>query len=124
VTTYQIVFGDVAQAEADDAYLYLSQRASLPVATRWYSGLLAQIREKLSFMPARFASAPDTAAFPGLIVRQMLYGSGRSTYRVLFHIVEPADEEDEQAGAVIVLRVRHSAMRLLTDLEPTEQGDN
>ena len=115
--TYEVVFSDVAQDEADQSYLALSRRVSPDFALRWYNGLFAEVRDRLSSMPRVFALAPDAPAFPGLYARQMLYGRGATTYRVLYHVVEPAAGAEDEPGTVIILRVRHATRRLLTEAE-------
>lgn len=49
---YQIEISSVAEAEADSAFLRLSQATSPAKASQWYSGLLQAI-ESLSQMPKR-----------------------------------------------------------------------
>lgn len=47
---YRIEISSIAEAEADSAFLRLSQLISLTKANEWYSGLLQAI-ESLSQMP-------------------------------------------------------------------------
>ncbi|HVK06925.1 MAG TPA: hypothetical protein VM490_25890 [Armatimonadaceae bacterium] len=115
--TYEVVFSDIAQDEADQSYLTVSRRVSPDFALRWYNGLVAEVRERLSSMPRVFALAPDASAFPGLYARKMPYGRGATAYRVLYHVVEPAAGAEDEPGTVVILRVGHAARRLLTDAE-------
>jgi plasmid stabilization system protein ParE len=108
--SYRVELREPAEAEAEAAYLWMSQR-SLDYAFRWYNGLLEAIAG-LSFMPHRFPVAPQSEAV-GLEVggkprsiRQLRYGRGANTWRLFFYIVE----EDE---TVWVLHIRHSSRPLL-----------
>ena len=56
-------------------------------------------------MPRRCALAPEHENY-NEEVRQLLYGRGRSTYRILFRVVN-TDEQEE--GLVRVLHVYHGA---------------
>jgi plasmid stabilization system protein ParE len=118
--SYQVELKETAEAEAEAAYLWMSQR-SPEYAIRWYRGLLEAIAG-LTFMPRRFPVAPESEAV-GLevggksrLIRQRRYGRGANTWRVLFYIVE----ED---ATVWVLHVRHSSRPLLTE-ETEEQDDS
>jgi plasmid stabilization system protein ParE len=93
---YRVEMSESAEAEADQIYLWISQR-SPESAARWYSGLLKAC-QSLSVFPHRFPVLPRELA-----VRRMLYGK----YRVLYRIVEPQDEEEE--GIVRVLHIHHGA---------------
>ncbi len=97
---YQIDMSDEAEAELDAAYLYLSGR-SLDSAYRWYNGAQKAI-PSLSNMPRRCVLAHENSLYPNNEVRQLLYGNGKTTYRILFTIFE----ED---GLVRVLHFRHGA---------------
>jgi plasmid stabilization system protein ParE len=55
---YEVEISSVAEAEADQAFLWWSQVASLEEAKRWYAGLLAAI-DSLSQMPKRCAIAKE-----------------------------------------------------------------
>jgi plasmid stabilization system protein ParE len=111
---YRIEVSDTADGEADQAYLWLSQR-SPELAARWYQGLL-EAYETLSEYPERCPLAPENAAFPDVEVRQLLYGRGRNAYRIRFCIV-PAD-------TVRILHVRHAARRRLGEQTlPQEEQD-
>ena len=97
---YQIDISDEAEAELDAAYLYLSGR-SLDAAYRWYKGAQEAI-DSLSSLPHRCILAPENSQYPNNEVRQLLYGSGKSVYRILFTVFE----EDK---LVRVLHFRHGA---------------
>lgn len=86
---YRIEISSVAEAEADGAFLQLYQVTSPAKASQWYSGLLRAI-ESLSQMPKRCPLARENQYFSQEI-RQLLYGRGRNSYRVLFTILEDQD---------------------------------
>jgi plasmid stabilization system protein ParE len=69
---YRIEISSVAEAEADNAFLQLSQVASPTKASQWYSGLLKAI-ESLSKKPKRCSLARENEYFSQEI-RQLLYG--------------------------------------------------
>ncbi|MCU0545913.1 MAG: type II toxin-antitoxin system RelE/ParE family toxin [Oscillatoriaceae cyanobacterium Prado104] len=73
---YFIEISSVAEAEADRAFLLLSQRTSLEKAREWYEGLLQAI-ESLSAMPKRCPLARENQ-YLSKEIRQLLYGKGRN----------------------------------------------
>ena len=97
---YRVELADQADAELDAAYLFLLQK-SPDSAIRWYLGAEAAIRS-LSTFPRRCSLARESASYPDQEVRQLLYGTGRSAYRILFVIF---DDDAE----VRVIRFRHGA---------------
>lgn len=103
---YRIEISSVAEAEADQAFLRLSQVTSPSQASRWYSGLLQAI-ESLSEMPRRCPLARENQYFSQEI-RQLLYGRGRNSYRVLFTILEGQD-----VATVRVLHIRHASQQTI-----------
>jgi plasmid stabilization system protein ParE len=106
--TYQVEISSVAEAEADQAFLWMAQQISQEAAKQWYQGLLQAI-ESLAKMPKRCPLAPENSAF-SLEIRQLLYGKGRGKYRVVFTIIENAD-----SPTVRILHIRHVAKRRLND---------
>jgi plasmid stabilization system protein ParE len=109
---YRIEISSVAEAEADSAFLRLSQVISPAKASQWYSGLLQAI-ESLSQMPKRCSLARENEYFSQEI-RQLLYGRGRNSYRVLFTIVEGQD-----TSAIRILHIRHASQQTIGE-EPEE----
>jgi plasmid stabilization system protein ParE len=103
---YRIEISSVAEAEADNACLQLSQMTSPERARRWYSGLLQAI-ESLSQMPKRCSLARENERFSQEI-RQLIYGKGRNSYRVLFTILE-----GQEVSTVRILHIRHCAQQTL-----------
>jgi plasmid stabilization system protein ParE len=111
---YRIEISSVAEAEADGAFLRMSQLASPERASRWYQGLLKAM-ESLSEMPKRCPLARENDYFTKEI-RQLLYGRGRNSYRILFTIVE-----GEDVSTVRILHIRHAAQQTLG--ESPESGE-
>ncbi|MBD0386239.1 MAG: type II toxin-antitoxin system RelE/ParE family toxin [Nostoc sp. C3-bin3] len=96
----------VAQAEADSAFLQLSQVTSPERASRWYAGLL-QVIKSLSQMPSRCSLARENDYFSQEI-RQILYGRGRNSHRIIFTILA-----GQEISTVRVLHIRHAAQQTL-----------
>ena len=97
---YQVETSDEAEAELDSAYLFLLQR-SPDAAIRWYMGARAAIAS-LSTFPRRCPLAGGNESYPNNEIRQLLYGTGRRTYRIVFTIFD-------NDGEVRVLHFRHGA---------------
>lgn len=102
--TYRIEISSVAEAEADSAFLRLSQVTSVAQASQWYSGLLKVI-ESLSTMPKRCKLARENEYFSQEI-RQLLYGQSRNSYRILFTVLE-------ETSTVRILHIRHSSQSVI-----------
>ena len=98
---YQIILQPEAYEGMESAYTYIEQD-SPESAHRWATGLMEAINS-LKIFPARCALAPENAYFPQEI-RQLLYGKGRSVYRILFTI---------KGETVSVLHIRHGARETL-----------
>ena len=107
---YLVEFTEVAQAEADAVYLWLSERVGLDYAIRWYEGLLLAARE-LSALPRANSIAPESDRYDVEVRRLLYYGPskrrGSQTYRRLFYVIEP--QADETEGVVRILHVWHGA---------------
>ncbi|NER45166.1 MAG: type II toxin-antitoxin system RelE/ParE family toxin [Symploca sp. SIO1A3] len=95
-----------AESEADGAFRQLSQFTSPIRAIPWYSKLLQAI-ESLSQMPKRCPLARENKYFTKEI-RQLLYGTGRNSYRILFTIVE-----EQEVSIIQILHIRHSSQQTL-----------
>jgi plasmid stabilization system protein ParE len=104
---YEVRLAEPAEIEIEAAYLG-RMRFGQSVADRWYAGL-ARALESLSELPHRHPRAPESDVM-GAAVRQMIYGRGRSAYRVLYRVFEP---EQGTSGLVRVLHVRHAARQRL-----------
>jgi len=107
---YLVEFTEPAQIEADAVYLWFSERVGLDYAIRWYEGLLLAARE-LSSLPRANPIAPESDRYDVEVRRLLYYGPskrrGRQVYRLLFHIIEPQEQEDE--GVVRILHIWHGA---------------
>jgi plasmid stabilization system protein ParE len=103
---YQIEISSLAEAEADSAFLRISQATSPEKASQWYSGLLQAI-ESLSQMPKRCPLAREDRYFSQEI-RQLIYGRGRVAYRLLFTILE-----EQNTSTVRILHIRHASQQAI-----------
>jgi len=91
-------------AETDARNIYLRLAGSSPdAAQRWADGFDSALAS-LSTLPTRCSLAREHARYPDTVVRQLLYRFGRATYRIVFFVIEP-DNENEK-GIVRVLQVR------------------
>ncbi|WGV27243.1 type II toxin-antitoxin system RelE/ParE family toxin [Halotia branconii] len=102
---YHIEMSSVAESEADSAFLRLSQLTSSSQASQWYAGLLQAI-DSLSQMPKCCPLARDNEYFTQEI-RQLLYGRGRNSSRILFTILEGTE-----VFTVRILYIRHSVQQI------------
>ncbi len=113
---YRVEISSVAEAEADSAFLHLSQITSPIKATQWYAGLLQAI-ESLTSMPKRCPLARENQYFSQEI-RQLLYGRGRNLYRILFTILDGQD-----ISTIRILHIRHASQQTIGE-EPEEPDTN
>jgi plasmid stabilization system protein ParE len=104
--TYQVEVSSTAKAEADAAFLRFSQYASPEQAQAWYQQLITAIAS-LKTMPRRCPIARENAFFSQEI-RQLLYGKGQHTYRILFTVLD-----DQITPTVRVLHIRGAAQRAI-----------
>ena len=105
LSIYEVRLAEPAEIEIEAAYLG-RMRLGLQVAERWYAGL-ARALESLSQLPHRFPLAAESDTLGGDI-RQMIYGTGRGGYRILYRVLEP---DNDNPGIVRILHVRHAARR-------------
>jgi plasmid stabilization system protein ParE len=103
---YRIEISSVAEAEADGAFIRLSQITSPQTASQWYAGLLKAI-DSLSLMPKRCPLARENEYLSNEI-RQLIYGKGRNLYRIIFTVIEA-----EEISYVRILHIRHAAQQTL-----------
>ena len=108
--TYRVDLSSVAKAEADAAFLSFSQYTTPEQAQRWYQGLIKAI-STLGTMPRRCPVAREDAFFSQEI-RQLLYGKGQHTYRILFTVLD-----EQTTPSVRVLHIRNAAQRTLGEEE-------
>jgi len=100
---YEVEVADQAQIDAEEAYLWILERAPGDRATRWWNGLEKAVLS-LEHMPARCPLAPEDSEFEEEI-RELLYGKRQHRYRILFTI---------RAQTVIILHIRHGARDYLS----------
>ncbi|BCL36022.1 type II toxin-antitoxin system RelE/ParE family toxin [Nostoc sp. MS1] len=106
---YRVEISSVAESEADKIFLQLSQVTSPEKASQWYVGLL-QIIQSLSQMPKRCSLARENDYFSQEI-RQILYGRGRNSYRIIFTIVD-----GQEISTVRLLHIRHASQQTLGEV--------
>lgn len=110
-SSYDVVFTEVAEAEADEAFLRMNGR-SPDFAARWYAGLFEDVK-KLSVFPGRCRLNEKMTELTGHDVRQRVYRYRYVTYRILFTLVD--SDGDGTEDEVRILHVRDSARRPLGD---------
>jgi plasmid stabilization system protein ParE len=103
---YRIEISSMAEEEADSAFLRLSQMTSPSSASQWYSGLFTAI-ESLSQMSKRCSLAQENKHFSQEI-RQLLYGKGRNTYRILFTLLD-----NKETSTVRILHIRYGSQQTI-----------
>jgi plasmid stabilization system protein ParE len=113
---YRIEISSVAEAEADSACLQLSQFTSPERAGPWYAGLLQAIGS-LSQMPKRCPIARENEHFSQKI-RQLIYGKGRNSYRILFTVLE-----GQEVPTVRILHIRHGTQQTLGENPEESKAD-
>lgn len=101
IIKYRVVIQPEAEQGIKDAYFWVSHYSSRQ-ARRWLEGLHKAILS-LEQMPLRCALAFENDFFDEEI-RQLLYGKGKNTYRVLFAIT---------GKTVQIISVRHAAQQPL-----------
>ncbi|MEJ1937897.1 type II toxin-antitoxin system RelE/ParE family toxin [Nostoc sp. NIES-2111] len=106
---YQIVIQPSAQQAIEEAYLWFSNDSARK-ARIWLEALYKAI-SSLENMPSRCSLAFENNFFEEEI-RQLIYGKGRNTYRILFTIVD---------DSVQILFVRHAAQKPIIDEYNDEQ---
>ena len=112
--THRIDLSSVAKAEADAAFLSFSQYTTPEQAQRWYQGLINAI-STLGKMPRRCPIARENAFFSQEI-RQLLYGKGQHTYRILFTVLD-----EQPTPTVRILHIRNAAQQTLGESEDNPQ---
>ena len=85
-----------AKQDAREILAWLRAQGAGENALRWFRGM-HKAMASLSEFPARCALAPESKEFP-FEVRQLLYGSARHRYRILFTI---------EGDVVTILHIRH-----------------
>jgi plasmid stabilization system protein ParE len=111
--TYRIDLSSVAKAEAEAAFLSFAQYTTSARAQEWYQGLIKAIAG-LKTMPYRCPVARENAFFSQEI-RQLLYGKGKHSYRILFTVLD-----DQPTPTVRILHIRNVAQRTLGEPENLE----
>lgn len=100
--TFQVEITAPAEEQIEKAYLWYRNRDAA-FADQWFRGLMNAVAT-LQASPQRCALALEHELFPEE-VRQLLYGKGRTAFRVLFTI---------RGDTVYILLVRHVSQSPLT----------
>lgn len=111
--TYRIDFSSKAKAEADAAFMNFAQFTTPESAQAWYQGLIKAI-SSLQEMPRRCSLARENALFSQEI-RQLLYGSGKTTYRILFTVLD-----NQPTPTVRILHIRNAVQRAIGEPQDEE----
>lgn len=110
---YRADLSSVAKAEADAAFLSFSQYTTPSRAQSLYQGLIKAIAS-LQEMPRRCALAHENAFFSQEI-RQLLYGKGQHTHRILFTVLD-----DQTPPTVRILHIRNASQRAIGEEDEEE----
>jgi len=102
--TYRVVLTARAERDRDVAFDWYAENYSREFAAHWYSGLTRTIRS-LREDPLRCSIAHENDKF-SFELREVLFGGRRHKHRILF---------TPQGDQVLVLHIRHSAQRDLTE---------
>jgi len=106
----RIEFTLVAEAEVDDAYLWL-QKFGFKTAENWLGGLTAKLENEadlISTVSLRRQRAPDAPNGRELFL--LLYrasGSGSSPWHIVYELLDK--DLDGKPDTLCVVRVRHAA---------------
>ena len=111
--THRIDISSVAKAEADAAFLSFAQYTPPARAQEWYQGLIQTIAS-LKTMPRRCPIARESAFF-SQEVRQVVYGQGKHTYRILFTVLD-----DQSTPTVRILHIRNAAQRAIGESDDSD----
>jgi plasmid stabilization system protein ParE len=99
---YEVVFAPTAEEDLRNILNWLEKEAPEKVS-EWYAAIKAEI-SSLSRMPKRCPLAPENGLWGQDEVRQLLFQSYPSKYRVLFSVNQ---------NVVQLLNIRHGARRYL-----------
>jgi plasmid stabilization system protein ParE len=100
---YQVVIQPAAQQAIEEAYFWFSND-SASKARQWLEGIYKAILS-LETMPYRCSLAYENSLLEQEI-RQLIYGKGSNTYRILFTVID---------DSVQILFVRHAAQKPIID---------
>jgi len=115
---YEVRLTEPAETEVDAAYLRQMQFGER-AAQQWYARF-ARALETLTQFPHAFALAPGSRE-RGENVRQMIFGRGRAAYRVLYRVMEPAED---LPGIVRIAHVYHAMQQPVAGSAPSEDEED
>jgi plasmid stabilization system protein ParE len=102
--SFRVALTGRAEQDRDAAFDWYAEHYSRDFAIRWYEGIQSTLAS-LSQNPRRCGIAHESNKF-SFEVRELLYGRRANKHRVLFTIHD---------DVVLVLHIRHSARRDLTE---------
>lgn len=109
--TYALRLHRRARADMDDARRLIANLLDAPEGRRWQAELLETISTLATF-PNRCPIARESRLFQ----REIRQLNHKQSYRILFTVVEAAEE----APFVFILHIRHGARRPMTRREARE----
>lgn len=112
--TYALRLHRRARMDMDDARQQIANRVDTPEGRRWQAELLETISTLATF-PNRCPIARESRLFQ----REIRQLNHKQSYRILFTVVEAAEE----APFVFILHIRHGARRPMTRREAREIED-
>jgi plasmid stabilization system protein ParE len=101
---YRIVVSTRAEQDRDRAFEWFSAHYSQDFADRWYEGISETIHS-IAQNPQLCHRARENQSV-SFDLYEVLYGKRRNKHRILFTL---------EGNAVVVLHIRHSAQRDLTE---------
>ncbi|MCX6368729.1 MAG: hypothetical protein NTX57_18765 [Armatimonadetes bacterium] len=105
-----IEYGEIAEAQIEDTYLFLQRQVSFEYAERWLAGLQKSVQDEAmlrSSLPGWYNIAPESSDFGERIIYVIRYRIGNG-WQILYEL---ADEDgDGQEDTLLVLKVRSAVM--------------
>jgi len=102
--TYKVALTSRAELDRQRAYEWCRKNYSEAYATRWFNGI-SRVMDSLARHPERWHMASEKDRFQFKLY-ELTYGTKRNKHRVLYRI---------HNDLVLVLHIRHSAQRDLTE---------
>lgn len=104
---YEVKLAAAAEADANSIYDWVAAEAPRQ-GPAWFDGLIEALLS-LDRLPLRCPQARE-AAEAGRDIRCLVFGRTKNRYRIIFEV-------DERRRTVLILHIRHGALR---DLDPAE----
>lgn len=104
--TYKVALTSRAELDRQRAYEWYRKKYSEAYATRWFNGI-SRAMDSLARHPERCHTASENDRFQ-FKLHELTYGKRKNKHRILYRM---------QNELVLVLHIRHSAQRELTEDE-------